>query len=242
MKRISILALAITLAACSQQNAPSEALEKEADSLVEAAQGSEPSPAALAGPFAPRNECSELEGAEPFLAMLRGAVTARDAQAVANLAAEDVKLDFGGGAGRGELLSRLQTPDSPLWTALDQLMQLGCASNDQGGITLPWYFAQNDFPVDPMMGMIVTGENVPLRAEPEVAAREIMTLSWDAVEVVMEPESVEGWRHLRVPATDTREETIGWMQDASLRSYIDYRIIASSRNKTWRITSLIAGD
>ena len=242
MKRISILALAVALAACSQQNAPSEQLEKEADSLVEAAKGVEPSPAALAGPFAPRNDCGELEGAEPFLAMLRGAVTARDAEMLAALAAEDVKLDFGGGAGRGELLSRLQAPDSPLWSALDQLMQLGCASNDQGGITLPWYFAQDDFPVDPMMGMIVTGENVPLRSAPRETAGELGTLSWDAVEVIMEPQTVEGWRHVRVPATDTREEATGWMQDASLRSYIDYRIIAASRNKTWRITSLIAGD
>ena len=234
---------ALALGACSQDNAPSEKLAKEADSLVQAATGSEPAgETAIAGPYAPRNECSELQGAGPFVAMLRGAVAGRDAEALAVLAAQDVKLGNDTGAsGRAELLNRLNAPDGALWASLDQLMTLGCAANAQGGITLPWYFAQADFPVDKARGYIVTGDKVPLRDQPDEATQPISQLGWQAVELLPDDEQVEGWRHVRLPAADGEEEKTGWVRDTALRPINSLRLVASSRNKTWRITSLVSG-
>src|SRR5690606_6435813 len=93
--------------------------------------------------FAPRDECAEVQGASVFQRQLAAAIEARDAEVLATLAAEDVKLDFGGGTGRAELQRRLADESTGLWRELDELMRLGCAANDQGGITIPWYFDQD---------------------------------------------------------------------------------------------------
>ena len=39
-----------------------------------------------------------------------------------------------------------------------------------------------------------------------------------------------------------QDKTEGYIASASLRSLIGYRLIASSRNSKWSITSLVAGD
>lgn len=242
MRRITIVLCALALAACSQEHAPSEKLAEEATDIVKAAAGEEEAPAASPGPWAPRDECGELADAAPFLAMLRGAIAARDAKALGGLVADDVQLDFGGGAGRAELLARLETPEGLNWDTLAQMMTLGCAANAQGGITIPWYFAQ-DIPVDPYAGAIVTGQNVPIYQQPRAEALVTDHLSWDAVEVVYDDAArVEGWRQIRIPATEDEPESTGWIENDKLRAIIDYRLIASSRNGRWRITSLIAGD
>ena len=98
------------------------------------------------GPFAPRDECSGLPGASEFLARLESSVVARNADALLLLTSDDVYLDFGGGNGKALLRARLADPEYELWGALDNLIQLGCASVD-GVMILPWYFAQELSPV-----------------------------------------------------------------------------------------------
>ena len=244
-RKIIVIGMLAGLAAgCSQENAPSEKLAEEATEIVKAAAGEQTAEldAAAPGPWAPRDECGKLEGAEPFLAMLRGAVEARDPQALGTLVADDVKLDFGGGAGREELLARLETAEGLSWDTMASMLALGCSANAQGGLTIPWYFDQ-EMAVDPYAGMIVTGENIPMRETASEDAPVIDRLSWEAVEVIFETDNrVEGWRHVRLPATETQAERDGWIEVRNLRAVLDYRLIASSRNGRWRITALIAGD
>ncbi|AKH42051.1 hypothetical protein FHS61_002416 [Altererythrobacter atlanticus] len=232
---VGCTALALSLAACSQQSAPSDKVEQAATEIVEAAQGEVPETPRLAdGPFAPRDECIDLKDADEFRQKLAEAVEARDLNGLIALAASDIKLDFGGGSGTEELRKRLIAEDSPLWSELDQLMALGCAANAQGGITIPWYFAQN-VPGDPARTMIVTGERVPiLSAE---TGEPLDRLSWETVTLV------DGW-HSDRPFQQVSHGEIesGYIATPKLRSVIDYRLIASSRNGKWSITSFIAGD
>jgi hypothetical protein len=229
---VAPIALALALAACSQSDAPSDEIEKAVEQVV----GSPaPSGQEYLGAFAPRDACLEIAGADNFRQRLALAVEARDAEGIAALAAPDVKLDFGGGEGRAELIGRLGE-NSALWRELDDLMQLGCAPNSrQDGVTIPWYFAQ-DARVDPMVGMIVTGDKVPLRESPDAVAVPVADLNWDAVELLdgFDPEAP----YQRVKFGD---ET-GYVETRFLRSIIDYRLTASSRNGKWRITSFVAGD
>ena len=44
--------------------------------------------------------------------------------------------------------------------------------------------AQDFGSIDPMMGMIVRGEKIPLRSAPEKDAEEMRALSWDVVQLV----------------------------------------------------------
>ena len=231
---IAALPLILLLTACEREQAPADEVAKSAEKLVGA---EEPEPLKLAqGPYAPRDTCGDLKGAAEFRQALAAAVEGRDADALVALAAEDVKLDFGGGTGRAELKKRLTAEDRMLWRELGELLTLGCSANKQGGLTIPWYFDQSIPDVDPMMGMIVTGENVPLLSAPDEEAEAVATLSWDVVEIdAMKPDDA-------FQKVETKDGKRGFIATDMLRSLIDYRILASSRNGNWRIVSLVAGD
>ena len=225
----------LALAACSQDNAPSDAIKDAADTVAHQVDGSTPVKLAQ-GKYAPQDECKAKAGAEDFRAQLAAAVKARDADKLAALAAPDVKLDFGGGSGTAELKGRLAR-DTVLWGELADLIALGCGVNEQGGITIPWYAAQEFDSIDPGMAMLVTGERVPLYKTAEGTGAEAEEVSWDVVSLVggLEPEA-------RFQQVKTSDGTVGYIASDKLRSLLDYRLIASSRDGKWSITSLIAGD
>jgi hypothetical protein len=233
MKHLLAAAALLACAACSQQDAPADEIVETAEELVTAS----PSPAPLAkGRFAPRDTCAEVEGANAFRAQLARAVAERDANLLADMAASDIKLDFGGGTGPAELTERLGDESWKLWSELDQLMDMGCAANGQGGITIPWFFEQDLGRIDPAYGMLVIGEDVPVKESPGGEGRNLAAISWDLVRIAsLQPEEA----YQRVELADG---TAGFIETAKLRSVIDYRLIASSRNGRWRITSLVAGD
>jgi len=228
-----LMGLALACAACSQEEAPAEKVAEAAQDIVTPT----PEPAATAkGKYAPQDTCGEVEGAELFRRQLAAAVEARDADVLAALAAEDVKLDFGGGAGRDELRARLGDKTRGLWAELDALMALGCSANEQGGITIPWYFDQDMGTADPVMGMLVMGEDVPVFAGPAPDAAQRGAISWEVVQIAsLAPD--EARQQVELPDGET-----GFVATDKLRSLIDYRLIASSRNGRWRITSFLAGD
>ena len=227
------IALLLSCAACSSEDAPAEDVEQAAEQLV--APTAPASPLAK-GKWAPQDTCAEVEGADQFRTQLAAAVRARDIDGVVALAADDVKLDFGGGSGRAELRSRLADDSLGLWSELDTLMALGCSASEQGGITIPWYYDQDLGATDPYYAMLVTGEDVPLLERPDPAARPVATISWDLVEIAsLNPESA--WQ--RVELEDGK---VGFIATDKLRSLIDYRLTASSRNGRWRIISFVAGD
>lgn len=218
------MAAALVLASCSQESVPAEP--------VGATPSATPSPV---GQYAPRDECGELPGAREFLAQLALAVKQRNAQGVAALAAEEVKLDFGDGSGRAELVARLGRADGELWSALDELLTLGCAKGDAGEIILPWYFGQ-DIDIDPYDGMIVTGASVPLLPAADLTQPPLEMLDWDAVELVAGLYPERPYQQVRFGAQQ------GYVATKRLRSLIDYRLIAGRVDGGWKIAALIAGD
>ena len=227
------IALLLSCAACNSEDAPAEDVEQAAEQLV--APSAPESPLAK-GKWAPQDTCAEVEGADEFRTRLAAAIKARDVDGVVALAAEDVKLDFGGGAGGAELRKRLADPSLGLWGELDTLMALGCSANEEGGITIPWFFDQDIGNTDPYYAMLVTGEDIPLLERPDSASKRVATISWDLVEIAsLNPESP----YQRV---EYGEGKVGFIASDKLRSLIDYRLTASSRNDRWRIISFVAGD
>lgn len=233
MRMLTAAVLLLSCAACSEQDAPAEQIAEQAQEVVDP----KPEAKALAkGPWAPRDECSAVEGAAEFRQRLAEAVRLRDADTLVALAADDVMLDFGGGAGSAELRKRLYDPQYKLWEELDALLQLGCAANDEGGITLPWVWAQDLGIDDPFSTLLVTGEDVPIKTAPNARADQLDTVSWDLVEAVsFDP--ARPFQEIKVADGGS-----GFIATDKLRSVIDYRLIASSRNGKWSITSFIAGD
>ncbi|WP_156495551.1 hypothetical protein [Croceicoccus estronivorus] len=238
MKRLTALALVLALVACKQdQPAPSQKIAKAADELIAKASGAPPAIMLGEGQFAPRDECAEIPGASEFREQLAQVVSDRDVEGLVTLVANDVRLNFGGGVGANLLRTHLTQPDRNLWDELEDMLTLGCAQNDQGGITIPWYFDQDFGGIDPMKGMIVTGENVPLRADVTEDAEELKTLSWDVVELAGEYRPEQPFQKVILNG-----KTEGYIATDKLRSLTGYRLIASSRNGKWSITSLVAGE
>lgn len=236
--RYSVFAVALALGAagCSSEPAPVDNPRNVADTAAEPATSlAAAGESAHRAPLEPRNACHDMAGAEQFRTALAAAVEARDADALIALADPNVKLDFGGGAGRAELRRRLS--DRNLWQELEDLIALGCGPNEAGGITLPWYFTQQTPGVDAMMGMLVTGADVPMLRAPEAGAETVRTLSWEAVELPDGLNTGAGYQHVRLPGGAS-----GFVTTDKLRSLVDYRLLASEQDGDWRITAFIAGD
>ncbi len=231
---MAVLPLVLMATACNRHKAPSDRLAQTASELVGA---KKPEPVPLSsGPYAPRDTCGDLPGAADFRQKLAEAVMARDTDAFAALAAEDIKLDFGGGTGRAELKKRLNGKNWMLWDELDQLLDLGCAANQQGGLTIPWYFEQHIDKVDSMNGMLVTGEKVPLLSDPDAKGKPVRTISWDVVTLSsLKPD--DPFQHVT-----TTDGAAGYVATDKLRSLLDYRLLATRRNGKWSIVSLVSGD
>ena len=188
--------------------------------------------------FAPHDECAARPGWKAFRDKLGSAVSSRNAAALAALADRNVKLDYGGGAGRPELLRRLRRPASGLWHDLATILPLGCSV--EGGLAaLPWYFWRIPNSVDPANTMLVTGEAVPLRAAPRPAARTIAALDWPMV--VLTGKSFDPTaRFTRVRTRAGGRD--GFVETRHLRSLLARRIIAEQNADEWRITAIVAGD
>ena len=235
---VTLAAMALALTACDRSDPPVKKLERAAEDAVVAVEG-ETLPRRAEGPYAPRNECLDEPGAGEFLASLRKAVQARDTKLLAPLVAEDIRLDFGGGAGRATLAERLAENEGALWEQLDEVLTLGCAS-DGATLTMPWYFAQDIGSRDPYGAFVVTGEGIPVYASSR-SEETLQTLDWAMVDSVAYTEIVEddgsGRREMQLD-----DGTRGFIDEQNLRALIGYRLLASRRNNRWRITSFVAGD
>ncbi len=224
----------LALAGCDRSTPPADKIKDAAQQFVHKVDGSAPETIDY-GKYAPRDDCSEVAGADEFRQRLNAAVNARDADALVRLAASDVKLGFDGSSGADQLRKRLANKDWQLWDKLDTLVTLGCAVNDQGGITMPWVAAQALPDIDASDGMLVLGEEVRMRATP--GGTTLRLLSWDAVEMAGPFQPDAPFQHVTLPGVGS-----GYVATAKLRSLLDYRLIASSRNGKWRFTSLVSGD
>ncbi|MXO64207.1 hypothetical protein [Altericroceibacterium endophyticum] len=233
-KGVAGIALVLALAGCNRHEAPADDVVAKAEEIANL---SSPEVEPLApGPYAPRDTCQDVKGASDFRENLATAVEARDADGLIALAADDIKLDSAGASGADELRKRLNDPSWKLWDELDALLTLGCSANKQGGITLPWYYTEKSYWIDPARAMVVTDENVALQEKPSAKSDTIQRVSWQLVEV-------KGVK----PDAEYQEVTLkdgehGFLPTDKLRSVLDYHLVASSRNQKWSITSLLAGD
>lgn len=236
------LAVAACLVGCTPEQPERDPVAVPTDAVTAA-----PSPSAsaalplLTGAFAPKDECAAQPGWAAFADQLRAAIKARDAKAVAALADPAIKLDFGGGTGRDELIARLNgtTKFEPLWPQLEALGSLGCAFDKDGNrATMPWFFQQDIAPHDPFEVLLTVGPDQMLLTGPDPKSAPVARLSW----VLVKPVGSSDWeaRYQRVSVIDHVET--GYVATKALRSQIDYRLLATRGPQGWQIDALIAGD
>lgn len=259
MRYLGGLSVLLVLAGCNSKSEPpqappssgSAAVPSEAASPVPTVTVSDPDPTKAAslwldqqteprqkGKYAPRDACRELPGARAFRERLAAAVEARDADAVAALASPDIRLGFGGEDGRKRFLAALKAPDGKAMKELAELLPLGCAASEGGGLTIPWFFAQDYGDLDSYSAMLVKGADVPLLAAAQAGAAVKRQLSWDMVTLD------KGWH----PDQPFQQVTVvgsgakGFVATDRLRSMLDHRLLANRKGETWQITAFVAGD
>ncbi len=186
--------------------------------------------------LSPQDDCAALSGWSAFHERLQKAVRAKDADAFIALTSPDIRLDYGGGSGRAELAKRLAEPKRALWRELEDILPLGCAT-DNGLTVMPWFFWNVPDDIDPYTALITTGPDVPLLARPASDAKMLKSLNW-ALVVIKGPFNPAD-TFTKVTAD---EDASGYVRTSQLRSLLDYRLIAENRAGEWRITAFIAGD
>lgn len=242
---IYALPLLALVAACNPGEADRDAAVPQAETSPDAVPANSPAEELLTrytvtrhpGEFAPKDDCTNLSGAPEFRRDLAQAVVDRDADALVALADPVIHLDFGGGFGHATLRARLTDPQYALWDKLEKLLPLGCAVWE-ATIIMPHYFAQDLGERDGFTTFIVIGADVPLKATAANDGETLGNVGWQAVQVNggYPPES-----DAFTPVT-TDDGKQGFVARESLRSVVDYRLLADRGDDGWRITMLVAGD
>jgi hypothetical protein len=189
----------------------------------------------------PVDQCASDPSFVAFRNELLSAIERRDRDAVLALVANDIEVDFGGGAGREEFARTwaLDRPRaSPLWSELRQALSLGCARDPAGEYyaSPSMYMADESIFPDPFTAAVAIRPDAQLRAAPDAGSALVATLNWHVL-TVPEWDRESAWQ--RVELADGRR---GHVRSEDLRSAVDYRAIFERVDGRWRITAFIAGD
>lgn len=227
----SVEAVDIEAPVLSEEN--SQAVQEASIDLV----ADEPAIPTISGDYAPRDECTDLEGATEFRGKIAAAVAEQSAMNFIKLVEDDVTVGYPFGGGKYELNDRLIHPQMRLWDRLDELLPLGCAVDAAGDMVIPWSFAQN-IPTDgDYSAQIVQGDNVPLLAEPKEDSEVLAHLSWAVVDLVDSPKPPEDMAEVHIA-----DGSIGYVPWDKIRKVGDYRLTIKKHDDGWKIAIFSTDD
>ncbi len=203
--------------------------------------------------IAPFDEAEIDPEFQTYRARLLEAIVTRDLDAVLAAAHPEVLLDYGGGAGRGELRARLladpETMGEEYWFAADRLREEFWAELEAvlrlGGVfsaggtefTAPYIWVMEPpADLDAFDAMWITGEDVPLLDRPSRWGKELGRLHWDVVAYMG---GAEGTPYEGVELANGSQ---GFVPREYVRSFVGYRAIFQRRQGEWQMTVFIAGD
>ena len=185
----------------------------------------------------PVDACAADASFSAYRTELRAAIAAKDREAVLAAVAEDIVIDFGGGAGRAAFAEawRLDAPEvSRLWAELGGVLELGC-TRDGDALVAPSLFAQLPESADAFESLLAVKPGSALRSKPHDDAPAVAPLDWHLLTLLGDTE--DGWMRASLP--DGRS---GYIRREDVRSPVDYRAHFTKLRGRWRMTSFVAGD
>jgi hypothetical protein len=197
-----------------------------------------PEAGARLGRLPPVDQCSTDASFAAFRDALLQAIARRDREHLLSILADDILVDFGGGAGRAAFVEawQLDRPEtSPVWDELGEVLRLGCVQDPEHGYWAPSMFMSGEID-DPFGTALAIRPGAPLHAAPDAGSARLASLDWDLVSVI-EWNGEDPWQ--RVRTADGRE---GYVRSADLRSPVDYRAGFRRIDGSWRMSTFIAGD
>lgn len=204
------------------------------------------------------DESAQVPDFAQFLERLKKAVRDRDAQFIRSIVTPKTKLSFG--EHRSISYLNPENPNSPFWSDLEKTLALGC-TNEQIFFSCPTTFRQFDAavknaPADQRetayeTSVIVVGENVNVRSQPDLKAptvalltNEIVKLDRDAFKeamletpAVVAPSNLDGWTPVILPNNKS-----GYVSTRYAYSPLGYRALFAKENGKWVMQAFVVGD
>lgn len=190
-----------------------------------------------------------------FLDRTKQAVRDRDAKYIRNIVTPETRFSFG--AHRSINALNPDNPNSPFWTSLEKALSLGC-SQEASGYSCPTVFHQFDEATkkgtapDAFSAIVVVGQNVNVRSQPNTTAPVIATLTNEIVKYdaetfqnasvkdraeVLRLDDPKGWTPIVLP-NDKR----GYVASQYAYSPISYRVLFGKEQGEWKMQAFVTGD
>lgn len=190
-----------------------------------------------------------------FRERLRQAVRDRDAEFIRAIATPDIKLTFGLPITLNDL--DIDNPNADVWLHMEKAIATGCASQHYGSpseqptwICPHAFLAPDQSPnMDAFSQVIIVGQDVNVRAQPNQNSPVVGTLSNEAVRYDTEAtldlseqqrtamSTLSGWYPVITPSGDR-----GFVSSRYAYSPIGYRAFFEKIDGDWKMSVFIAGD
>ncbi len=184
-----------------------------------------------------------------FRTKLIEAVKKRDAKYLVGVLDRNIKASFGGDEGIEDFkkMWKINSPNSKLWNELLTALTNGGKfdkAEKNTYFSAPYSF--NGFPddLDAFEHQVIFGNNVNLRAQPDLQAKVVAQLSYNVVKVdyqnsVGDKKNDGEYIWLKVETLGGKK---GFVNAKFVRSPIAYRAIFEKKGGSWKMTAFVAGD
>lgn len=174
------------------------------------------------------------------------AVKKRDKKYLLSILDPNIKASFGGDDGIKDFKAmwKIDSSKTKLWDELLKVLSNGGTFIDKKTFAAPYSF--NAFPddLDVFEYQMIFGNNVNLRAKPDLSAKVVTQLSYNIVKVDYEKSVSEGseeplYKWLKITTLGGKT---GFVSAEFVRSPIDFRAIFEKIKGKWMMTAFVAGD
>ena len=186
----------------------------------------------------PVDEASRRPDFFTYRARLQVAVADSDLDVLVAAADPNIRLGFGGEAGRDELRKAMSGADGPgVWKELARILALGGAFRHASSFEAPYVFSQWPDRADAFECAAILGSNVSVRSAASTDAPVVARVSYAIIRTPGEARPVEGWSLVQLANGQQ-----GFVKNEYLGSPNGLRAIFTLTNGQWRMTALVAGD
>lgn len=194
----------------------------------------------------PVDEGAKDKSFSAFRAELIEAVKKHDKKYLLGVLDPNIKSSFGGDGGIKEFKEywKIDGSNSKLWDELLTALTNGGLFFDKNTFTAPYSFKAFPDDLDAFEHQVIFGNNVNLRAKPDLSADVITQLSYNVVKVDYENSVSKGSeeRNYSWLKIETLSGKKGFVSAEFVRSPIDYRAIFTKEKGKWKMTAFVAGD
>ncbi len=192
----------------------------------------------------PVDEAAKEPAFFTFRARLIQAVQRRDAPYLLTILSPKIQTSFGGDGGIEEFKTmwKPERPQSEVWPELAKVLSLGGAFDKDGIFEAPYISAKWPEDQDGFALGAIIGDNVRVRAAPQISSSIMRQLSFDIVEVPdWQTNKARGEKRdwIKVKLSDGQS---GYVAEEFIRSPIAYRAGFAKEEGRWVVTFFIAGD